>query len=168
MLNRRQFIQRSISIPVIAGLAGCTGNEPTGENGDETESPTPTSSTETESSDTETESSTPSPDTEWQRNMPACSSGDYTFKVRGVNINEGSRSVTVSIENTGVEAYELYQVGIEFRNTSGSEWIQEFTDVVLEGGESASFELDTGFGTVEAVLDVSVSVSGESGFETCW
>lgn len=157
MISRRQILRNSLSVSAIVGLTGCVGNGTNDEN--------PESSTVDESN-TESEPSTPTPDTEWQRNMPACSSGDYTFKVRGVNID--GRSVTVSIENTGVEAYELYQVGVEYRDSSGSEWIQEFTDAVLEGGESASFELDTGIGQVEAVLDVSVNVSGESGFETCW
>lgn len=160
MISRRQILRNSLSISAIVGLTGCVGN---GTNDESRESGT---ENENDGSGTESEPSTPTPDTEWQRNMPACSSGDYTFKVRGVNID--GRSVTVSIENTGVEAYELYRVGIEYRYSSGSEWVQEFTDAVLEGGESASFELDTGIGQVESVLDVNVDVSGESGFEPCW
>ena len=159
MLSRRQILQHSVSISAVAGLAGCVGGGQNDGNSDE--------STNDENTD-EANTESPTPDEAWQRNMPKCSSDDYTFKVRGVSINTGSRTVTASIENIGIESHELYQVGIQVRKSSGVEALNEFTDVVLEGGEAASFELDSGFETVEEIVGVSVSVSGETGFETCW
>lgn len=170
MLSRRQILQHSVSISAVAGLAGCVGGEQNDENSDEESGQNDENRDESTNNENTDEANTesPTPDEEWQRNMPKCSSSDNTFKVRGVSINTGSRTVTASIENIGIDSYELYQVGIEVRNTAGTEQLNEFTDVVLEGGESASFELDSGFETVEEILDVSVSVSGETGFETCW
>lgn len=104
MFNRTQVLRRLASFPAVVGLASCTGDGPTDEDSggttpsSESVNETPTDRVTESPTDTPTETPTPTPEAEWKRNIPKCSSTDHTVKVRGVSINTGGRTVTVSFE----------------------------------------------------------------------
>lgn len=150
--------------PIIIGLAGCTeGGSPT--EGDDSEQDTPT-----ESDDSEQDTPT-APEYEWQKNSPRCSTGDYVFELRGVEIDPPN--VIVSIRNTGIESYQLSSISVKVnddRDTSAT----RYTDIEIDGGDSESFELDPGPNYIfedDEVTGVGLSVTaleGEVNDELCW
>lgn len=148
MSNRRRFIQQIVSVSVVAGIAGCTGD-----NG-------------TDSSN----SGPPEPETGWQEYLPHCSSGDFTFRVRGVNED------TVSIENMGVESLKLSSVSVVYGDGNSEPDVREdgrtiYTDIALQGGESQSFSFDGVYG--KEIVRIGVSTDALEGRdysedEPCW
>ena len=95
---RRRDILAGMSTVGLATIAGCTGSE------------TPDSSNE----ETDDDSGPPEPEESWQQGLPHCSTGEYTLKIRGLVADYSGQTVTVNIENMGVEAREIEEVGIKF------------------------------------------------------
>jgi hypothetical protein len=151
--TRRQIVLEIASIPTIVGLAGCTENNSSTENA-------------------EPDSSDSAPEYKWQENSPRCSDGDYIFELGGVKIEQSSRTITVSIRNTGVESYQMSSVSIVI-NDNLDRSPTRFTDAVIEGGGTQSFTLDPDglLSDDDEVTNVGISVTaleGDVNDELCW
>ena len=153
--TRRQIVLKVASTSTIVGLAGCAGNNSSTENA------------EPDSSD-----SASAPEYKWQENSPRCSDGDYIFELRGVKIEQSSRTITVSVRNTGVESYQMSSISIVLNdNLDRSPTL--FTDAVIEGGGTQSFTLDPDglLSDDDEVTSVGLSVTaleGDVNDELCW
>jgi len=153
--TRRQIVLNVASTSTVVGLAGCAGNNSSTESG------------ESDSSD-----STSTPEYKWQENSPRCSDGDYIFELRGVKIEQSSRTITVSIRNTGVESYQMSSVSIVL-NDDLDRSPTLFTDAVIEGGGTQSFTLDPDglLSDDDEVTSVGLSVTaleGDVNDDLCW
>lgn len=128
----RRDVLSGLSVIGVGTIAGCTGSD------------TPESS----SDGTDDDSGIPEPEEDWQQGLPHCSTGDYTLKIRGLLVDYSGQTVTVNIENMGVEAYEIEEVGIEFeyltdgdRNRITDELFSTSFSGRVEGGDTQSYEV---------------------------
>lgn len=157
--NRRELIA-SLSAAGIGTVVGCTSSEP-----ENNSSPSATTtSVATSSVSTTAPASTPY---RWRENVPSCSSGDYIFRVRGVtNGGAPATPAVVSIENIDVESHSLSTITVigEYSN------IQTYPDVLLEGGESESVELQASGQSIsspEEIIDIRAYSGGVTGDGGC-
>jgi hypothetical protein len=170
MMNRRRFLQQAVSLSLVAGIAGCTGDNTTDSPEDDNDTQEPTE--KTSSQPEQTESGPPEPETGWQEYLPHCSTGEFTFRVRGVEGN------TVSIKNMGVESLELSSVSVVYGEVMSDDDVREnsetiHTDVVIEGGNSESFEFDGSYPSDDPITRIGLSTTGlegrdESEDQLCW
>ncbi|WP_435159965.1 hypothetical protein [Halorubrum sp. SY-15] len=168
---RRRDVLAGLSTVGLGTIAGCTGSETPDSSNEETDD----GSGNTEADDG---SGVPEPEENWQQGLPHCSTGDYTLKIRGLLINYSGQTVTVNIENTGIEAREIEEVGIKFeyitdgdRNEIYDELFSASFSGRVEGGDTQSYEVSD-FSRVfwedADIEDVRLFLSSGNNVQPCW
>jgi hypothetical protein len=159
---RRRDVFAGLSAVGLGTIAGCTGSE------------TPDSSNE----EADDGSGVPEPKENWQQGLPHCSTGDYTLKIRGLLVDYSGQTVTVNIENTGIEALEIEEVGIKFeyitdgdRNEIYDELFSASFSGRIEGGDTQSYDVSD-FSRVfwedADIEDVRLFLSSGNNVQPCW